>query len=146
MTCGHWNVSVAERSGRSSSSTTSAFPLKTRTWARRSEHTFSGSKLAFKTSTCCTLAGMYPTRRLSGARLESAAHRSLDRFLLLRREGDRGLAAVELLHVDPGVVAALDRRHDHARPGRVEQRERRRLVAARVLVCVIPHDRRVRDG
>src|ERR1044071_2827012 len=98
MTCGHWNVSVAERSGRSSSSTTSAFPLKTSTWARRKEHTFSGSSLAFRTSTCCTLPGMYPTRRLSGHRLESAAHRALDGLLLLGREGDRRTAAVELLH------------------------------------------------
>ena len=56
-----------------------------------------------------------------------------------------GPAAVELLHVDPRVVAALDRGHDDARAGRVEQRERRRLVAARVLVGVVADDRGVRD-
>ena len=51
MTCGHGNLIVAEQSGRSSSSTTSAFPLNTSTCARRSEHTLSGSKLAFRTRT-----------------------------------------------------------------------------------------------
>src|SRR6476660_367516 len=88
---------------------------------------------------------MYPTRRLPGVRLESAAHGPLDRFLLLGGEGDRGAAAIELLHVDPGVIAALDRGHDDARPGRIEQRERRRLVAAGVLVRVVADDRGVRD-
>ena len=44
-------------------------------------------------------------------------HRALDRFELLRREGDRGAAAVDLLHVDPRVVAALDRAQDDAACG-----------------------------
>jgi hypothetical protein len=34
---------VEERSGLSSRSTISAFPLKTSTWARRTVHTLSGS-------------------------------------------------------------------------------------------------------
>ena len=63
--------------------------------------------------------------------------------------GDRATAgepAVDLLHVDPGVVAPLDRRDHDPRPGRVEQGERSRLVAARVLVGVVADDRGVRDG
>ena len=72
-------------------------------------------------------------------------HRAVDGLLLLGRERDRRLAAVELLHVDPGVVAALDRGDDDAGARRVEQRERGRLVAARVLVGVVADDRRVRD-
>jgi hypothetical protein len=43
ITCGHWKVSLAERRGCSSASITSAFPLKTRTWARRTEQTFRAS-------------------------------------------------------------------------------------------------------
>src|SRR5256885_8506010 len=43
----------------------------------------------------------------------SAGHGPLDRLQLLGREGDRGVAAAELLDVDPRVVAALDRaQHD----------------------------------
>ena len=59
-----------------------------------------------------------------------SSHRSLDRLLLLGRQGDGRLALVELLHVDARVVAALDRaQHD---PGavRVEQRDRGRLAPA----------------
>ena len=56
-----------------------------------------------------------------------------------------GAAAVDLLHVDAGVVAALDRGDDDARARRVEQRERGRLVAAGVLVGVVADDRGVRD-
>ena len=43
ITCGRANVSVAEWSGISCSSRTSAFPLNTSTCARRTEQTFSGS-------------------------------------------------------------------------------------------------------
>ena len=60
------------------------------------------------------------------------------------RDSSRG-ASVDLLHVDPGVVAPLDRGDDDAGARSIEKRERRRLVAARVLVGVIPHDRGVRD-
>src|SRR5262245_36752247 len=52
--------------------------------------------------------------REPGSRVSSAAHRALDCLLLLRREGDRGAAALELLHVDARVVAPLDRGHDDA--------------------------------
>src|SRR3954452_24257466 len=76
----------------------------------------------------------------------SAAHRALDGLLLLRRQRDGRLAAFELLHVDPRVVAALDGRDDHAGPRRVAPRARGRLVPARVLVGVVADDRRVGDG
>src|SRR4051812_15403462 len=91
---------------------------------------------------------MYPGGRESGTGfwrgLRLAPHRPLDGFLLLRGERDRGAAPFELLHVDPGVVATLDRRHDDAATGRVEERERRGLMAARVLVGVVADDRGVR--
>ena len=90
-------------------------------------------------------AGARATRASESARLRPA-HGALDRFLLLGREGDRRAAALELLHVDPRVVAALDRRDDEPGARGVEQRERGRLVAARVLVGVVADDRRVRDG
>ena len=53
---------------------------------------------------------------------------------------------VELLHVDPRVVATLDRAHDDAGARRVEQRERRRRLPRLVLVRVVAHDRRLRDA
>ncbi len=56
-----------------------------------------------------------------------------------------GCAALELLHVDARVVAALDRGHHGAGARRVEERERRRLLPAGVLVGVVADDRRVRD-
>ena len=108
ITCGHGNLPVAEQSGRSSSSTTSAFPLKSRTWARLTEHTLSGSKLAFRTRTCCTLRRNVPTRaghRPSRARRPRAP----------RARGPRRASRGRLLHVDPGVIAALDRRDDEPR-------------------------------
>ena len=37
--------------------------------------------------------------------LARTGHGALDGFLLLRREGDRRSAVVELLHVDPRIVA-----------------------------------------
>src|SRR5690348_972102 len=74
-------------------------------------------------------------RRLPSRR--SAAHCSLDGFLLLRGQRNGGAAAFQLLHVDPRVVAALDRRHDEASAGRVEQGKRGGLVAAGVLVGVV---------
>ncbi len=43
MTFGRAKFVVAERSGRSWLSSTSALPFHTRTWARRSEQTFKGS-------------------------------------------------------------------------------------------------------
>ena len=43
ITCGHTKDLSAERSGRSRLSMISALPFHTRTCARRSEHTFSGS-------------------------------------------------------------------------------------------------------
>src|SRR5438128_12067715 len=78
-------------------------------------------------------------------RSTSTAHRPVDCLLLLRREGHRRTATLELLHVDPGVVTPLNRRHHHPRAGRVEQREGSGLVAARVLVGVVADDRRVPD-
>src|SRR3954463_5311151 len=93
---------------------------------------------------------MYPTRRLlelwPTVNNGLAAHRALDRLLLLRGEGDGGAAALELLHVDPGVVPALDRGHHDPSAGRVQERNRGGLVAARVLVGVVADDRGVRDG
>ena len=53
MTCGQGYVSEAECSRWPRASSTSALPLKTRTCARRTVQTFRGSKLAFKTRTCC---------------------------------------------------------------------------------------------
>src|SRR6266516_7618306 len=75
-----------------------------------------------------------------------AGHSALYGLGFLRREGDRCLAAVELLHVDPGVVAALDRTDDDARATGIEHRERRRLVATCVRVRVVADDRGVRDA
>ena len=56
------------------------------------------------------------------------------------------MARVELLHVDPRVVATLDGGQDDAGARRVEQRDRRRLVAARVLVGVVADDGEPRHG
>src|SRR6185437_15395849 len=79
-----------------------------------------------------------PSQRLS-------AHGALHGLLLLRGEGDGGAAAVELLHVDAGVVTALDGRDHDAGAAAVEEGERGGLVAAGVLVGVVADDRRVRD-
>ena len=67
----------------------------------------------------------------------SAAHRAVDRLLLLGRQRHGGAAALELLHVDPGVVAALDRGDDDSGAAGVEQGEGSGLVTARVLVGVV---------
>src|SRR5262245_36130256 len=75
----------------------------------------------------------------------SGGHGPLDCFELFGREGDRGVAAVELLHVDTRVVAALDGAQDDARSPGVEQGDRGRLVPAGVLVRVVADDRRLRD-
>ena len=56
-----------------------------------------------------------------------------------------GRSPLDVLHVDPRVVPSLDRRHDRAGPGCVQERERGRLLAARVLVRVVAHDGGVRD-
>src|SRR6266487_2417224 len=77
---------------------------------------------------------------------ELTRHRALYGFGFLRRESNGRLAAVELLHVDPGVVAALDRADDDARATGIEHRERRRLVATCVRVRVVADDRGVRDA
>src|SRR5436190_18039952 len=53
---------------------------------------------------------------------------------------------VQFLDVDPRVVAALDRAQDDAAPRGVEERHRRRLVAAAVRVGVVADDRRLGDG
>ena len=53
---------------------------------------------------------------------------------------------VELLDIDPGVIAALDRGQDDAAPARVEEGDRGRLVAAGALVRVVAHERSLGDG
>ena len=92
---------------------------------------------------------LHPGRNLpekaDSPNLAASPHRTLDRLLLLGRESDGSTAAIELLHVDARVVAALDRGDDQTGTGRVEHRHRRRLVAARVLVRVVAHDRRVQE-
>src|SRR6266516_2184295 len=75
-----------------------------------------------------------------------AGHSALYGLGFLRRESNGRLAAVEFLHVDPGVVAALDRADDDARATGIEHGEGRRLVPARVGVRVVADDRRVRDA
>src|SRR5581483_12361991 len=55
-------------------------------------------------------------------------------------------APVELLQVDPRVVAPLERGQDKAGAGAVEEGDRRRLVAAGVLVGVEADDGALRDG
>src|SRR5918992_567466 len=67
-------------------------------------------------------------------------------FLFLRRELDRGAALLELLDVDAGVIAALDRAHHDPRAPRVEKGQRRRLLPAGARVRVVPDDGRVRDA
>src|SRR5205814_10189768 len=62
------------------------------------------------------------------------------------REGDRGAAALEFLHVDPRVVAALNGAEDDPAAATVEKRDRRRLVAARPLVGVVADDRDLPQG
>src|ERR687885_1340994 len=52
---------------------------------------------------------------------------------------------VELLHVDPGVIAALDGADDDAAAAAVEKCERGRLVAARAFVGVVADERRLRE-
>ena len=84
-----------------------------------------------------------PTTRRSRA---SPRHGPFDGLELLGRKCGRGAAVVELLHVDPRVVATLDRAHDDAGARRVEQRERRRRLPRFVLVRVVAHDRRLRDA
>src|SRR5829696_750997 len=81
----------------------------------------------------------------TGGFLPLSPHRAVDRLLLLGRECDGRLTAVELLHVDACVVSPLDRGDDDTGSRRVEERQRGRLVAAGVLVRVVPHDRRVRE-
>ena len=88
-------------------------------------------------------ADLTATLRRSGRQL--SGHGALDRLQLLGGERDRRAAPVELLDVDPRVVAALDRGHDRAGAVVVEERERRGLVPARALVGVVADDRRVRD-
>ena len=87
------------------------------------------------------------TRRPRTSRAASSVrHRPLDGLELLGREGDGRPSAVELLHVDARVVAALDRAHDDAGPRRVQERERRRRLAGLVVVGVVAKDRRLRDA
>ena len=62
------------------------------------------------------------------------------------RESHGRAAVVELLDVDPGVIAALDRGQDDAAPAGVEEGDRGRLVAAGALVGVVPHERGFGDG
>ena len=69
-------------------------------------------------------------------------HRALDCLLLLRRQGNDSLAAVELLHVDPRVVAALDCADDDAGAVGIEKRHGRGLAPAGALVRVVAHDGR----
>ena len=62
------------------------------------------------------LPGLERARRSGGvAETSSSRHRAIDRLLLLGRERDRRAPAVEVLDVDPRVVAPLDRRDDRAR-------------------------------
>ena len=69
-------------------------------------------------------------RRRAGRReASSVRHRPLDGLELLGREGGRRPSAVELFHVDPSVVASLDRAHDDARSARVQEREGCRRLA-----------------
>ena len=92
-----------------------------------------------------TRSSGFSVNPLARADRGSASHGPLDGRLLLRGERHRGRAPLDVLDVDPRVVAALDRRHDGARPGRVEERERGRLLASGVLVGVIPDDGGVGD-
>src|SRR5437763_13126414 len=75
-----------------------------------------------------------------------ARHRAFHSFLFLRRERDRSSSVLEFLHVDARVVAALDRADDDSAAPSVEQRDRRRLVAAGSLVGVVTNDRALREG
>ena len=52
---------------------------------------------------------------------------------------------VEFLDVDPGVIAALDRRQDDAAAAGVEQSDRGRLLAARARVGVVAYERGLGD-
>src|SRR3954451_12896093 len=63
--------------------------------------------------------------------------RRVHRFLLLRRELDLRLALVQLLHVQAGLVAVDDRRHDTPGAAGVEQRQRARLVPRQLVVGVV---------
>src|SRR3954469_21627083 len=77
---------------------------------------------------------------------DSGAHgreRGVDRLPLLGRELDLGLALVQLLDVEAGLVAVNDRRDHDARLVRVEQRQRARLVARQLVVGVVAHERAV---
>ena len=75
------DADVAERAGSRAATETSPWPSRvvgralrppppspcsTSTCARRSEHTLSGSKLAFRTRTCCTVPEKYRDRAASG--------------------------------------------------------------------------------
>src|SRR6266540_1681850 len=74
------------------------------------------------------------------------SHRPFDRVFFLGGKSHGRTAVVELLDVDPGVIAALDRGHDDAAPARIEEGDRGRLVAAGALVGVVAYERGLRDG
>src|SRR3989442_14744374 len=73
------------------------------------------------------------------------SHGPPPRLFLFGREGDRRAAVVELLDVDPRVIAALDRGHDDTATAGVEQGDRGRLLAAGTLVRVVTHERGLGD-
>ena len=81
---------------------------------------------------------------------ERAGHdtAAIARSTASRSSGERPtgrMAAIELLDVDPGVVAPLDRGQTRCPNGRIEEREGRRLLPADVLVGVEANDRRARE-
>src|SRR5919197_6484969 len=82
----------------------------------------------------------------AGWRLGAAGHGGLDGLLLLGRELELRLARVHLLHVYARLVAVVDRRYDHPRAARVEQRERGRLATRHLAVGVVADQRRVGDA
>ena len=80
-----------------------------------------------------------------GRRSAVALQREFDRFLLLGGELELSAALAHLLGVYPRLVAMVNRREHEPRPGRVEQRDRRRLATGHFAVRVIADQRVVGD-
>src|SRR5436853_346493 len=88
-------------------------------------------------------------RRLLGAFLRRrlrAAERPVDRVALLRGKLDLGSAVAHALDVRSRLLSMKDRREHEPIAVSVEQGERARLVAAHLVVRVIPDDRGVADA
>ena len=126
-------VSEAECSWWSSSSSTSALPLKTSTCARRTVQTLRGSKLAFRTRTCC-IPEIVVERRAS-----NAVAAQLEQILAGL---DEAAAAVE---IESAPVSAETTTCSAERPPRSRSPRRARRAGADPLGLVLRADEELVD-